>query len=426
MSNRDPQLMNSEPEAAENVPAEWAGGLRYVARQPILDLRGRVHAYELLFRAGPETAFRGDGDVATRTMLDNTVMFGLDRLTAGLPAFVNCTREALTESLVDVLPPSMTVLEVLETLEPNPELIAACRQLKAAGFRLALDDFVWEPRFEPLIELANYIKVDIAATPAYQRRELMQRLKGKAIAMIAEKVETQQEYQQAKAEGFTLFQGYFFCRPILMKNRNIPANRLFHVQILQLLHKDPIDLHQLSDLLKKDTSLTYRLMRLVNSPICAMRQEVRSIETALVVVGEDAFRRIATLAVTSEMNSTQSMEILRMAFVRGRFCELAAGLCGLDSTEQYLMGMFSMLPAMLRVSIEDLAPSLPMREDIRGALIGQPLRERCLLQWVESTERGQWAECDKVIEEWSLPSEEIVRCYAEAITWSEEALQSVR
>jgi len=426
MSSRDPQFLNSESESTENVPADWAGGLRYVARQPILDLRGRVHAYELLFRAGPEAAFRGDGNVATRTMLDNTVMFGLDRLTAGLPAFVNCTREALTESLVDVLPPSMTVLEVLETLEPNPELIQACRQLKAAGFRLALDDFVYEPRFEPLIELANYIKVDINATPAYQRKELMQRLKGKAIAMIAEKVETQQEYQQAKAEGFTLFQGYFFCRPILMKNRNIPANRLFHMQILQLLHKDPIDLRQLSDLLKKDTSLTYRLMRLVNSPICAMRQEVRSIETALVVVGEDAFRRIATLAITSEMNSSQSMEILRMAFVRGRFCELAASFCGLDSTEQYLMGMFSMLPAMLRISIEDLAPSLPMREEIRGAMLGEPVRERCLLEWVECTERGKWADCDKAIEVWNLPSEEVVRCYAEAITWSEEALQSVR
>jgi hypothetical protein len=130
---------------AQGVQPEIAGGLRYVARQPILDLRGRVHGYELLFRNGPEAAFRGDGNLATRTMLDNTVIFGLEKLTGGLPAFVNCTTEALTEALVDVLPPSMTVLEILETSSRRLSLIEACRRLKAEGFRLALDDFVWKP-----------------------------------------------------------------------------------------------------------------------------------------------------------------------------------------------------------------------------------------------------------------------------------------
>jgi len=425
MISRAAESVKTESLIVGRVPVEYAGGLRYVARQPILDLRGRVHAYELLFRAGPEAAFRGDGDMATRTMLDNTVMFGLDKLTAGLPAFVNCTRESLTDQLVEVLPASMTVLEILETLEPTPELIAACHQLKKAGFRLALDDFVYSPKFDPLIELANYIKVDFVVSSAQERRELMARVQGKAITMIAEKVETPQEYQQARAEGFTLFQGYFFCRPILMKNRNIPANRLFHIQILQMLHEDPLDLHQLSDLLKKDTSLTYRLMRLVNSPICAIRQEIRSIETALLVVGEGTFRRIATLAITTEMNSGQSLEILRMAFVRGRFCELASDLCGMNSTEQYLLGMLSMIPAMLRVSIDDLVPQLPLREDIRGALLSHEVKERCLLHWLECTERGDWAQCDSIMQVFGLRPEELVRCYSEAMIWAEEALATV-
>src|ERR1700677_3893605 len=142
--------------------ASGSGLLRYVARQPILDRNARVHGYELLFRAGPEAGFRGNGDIATRTMLDNTVIFGLEKLTGGLPPFVNCTRESLTEELVNVLPPSMTVLEILETLEPTPELITACRKLKDAGFRLALDDFTWEQKFDALVELADYIKVDFS------------------------------------------------------------------------------------------------------------------------------------------------------------------------------------------------------------------------------------------------------------------------
>ena len=164
------------------------------------------------------------------------------------------------------------------------------------------------------------------------------RLEGATVALLAEKVETQEEYQRACDEGFTLFQGYYFCRPVLMENRKVPSNRLSHIEILQLLRGDSIELKKLTRLVKRDASLTYRLLRLVNSPMCAVRQEVNSIQSALLAVGEDAFRRIATLAITSELNGDQPEEILRMAFVRGRFCEVAAGMCGLDPTEQYLLG----------------------------------------------------------------------------------------
>ena len=152
----------TKPQCPVVAPSDLGDGLRYVARQPILDLRGRVHGYELLFRNGPEAVFRGDGDLATRTMLDNTVIFGLDRLTCGLPAFVNCTREALIDNLVRVLPSGMTVLEILENIDPTPDLLQACRNLKAAGYRLALDDFTWRPGIEPLVEMADYIKVDFS------------------------------------------------------------------------------------------------------------------------------------------------------------------------------------------------------------------------------------------------------------------------
>jgi EAL and modified HD-GYP domain-containing signal transduction protein len=416
--------------AAQVIPAkspevalpELAGGLRYVARQPIMDLRGRVHGYELLFRAGPEAAFRGDGDNATRTMLDNTVIFGLEKLTAGLPAFVNCTRESLTGELVNVLPPSMTVLEILETLDPTPGLIAACRKAKALGFRLALDDFVWKPNLEPLVELADYIKVDFTLLDAAGRETLRRRLGGVTVALVAEKVETQEENQQACSEGFTLFQGYYFCRPILLKNRKVPANRISYIEILQLLQCESIDMRKLGRLVKRDASLTYRLLRLVNSPVCAVRQEVSSIEAALVLVGEEAFRRIATLAIASELNANQPPEILRMAFVRGCFCELAAGLCALERAEQYLLGMFSLLPAMLRISMADLAPALPLREKIREALLGTVSLESSLLRWAECYERGDWVKCDAIAQSYGLNQDELMRCYGEAVVWAEAAL----
>ncbi len=398
-------------------------GLRYVARQPILGLRGRLHGYELLFRDGPGVAFGGDGDLATRTMLDNSVIFGLERLTGGATAFVNCTRESLTEALVDVLPPGMTVLEILETLEPTTAVVEACRRLKTAGFRLALDDFTWKPELEPLVELADYIKVDFRMTGSEERKKLLQRLSKYAVALIAEKVETHDEYEEARAEGFTLIQGYYFCRPVLLRNRSVPANRLSQIEILRLLQDDSIDLRKLSQLVKKDASLTYRLLRLINSPLFAMRQEVSSVLDALIAIGEDAFRRIATLAITGELNSGRPEEILRMAFVRGRFCELAAGFCALNPTEQYLLGLLSLLPAMLQRPMEELTAALPLREEIRQALNGKHVPEGCLLAWVVSHEHGDWEAGDAIAETHDLQQEHLEHSYAQAIVWAESALR---
>jgi EAL and modified HD-GYP domain-containing signal transduction protein len=413
------------PRGSDSADADLAGGLSYVARQPILDGRGRVHGYELLFRSGPDAVFKGEGDLATRTMLDNTVIYGLERLTSGLPAFVNCTAESLTGNLVHVLPSSMTVLEILESLEPTPELIDACRKLKASGFRLALDDFTWKPKFDPLVDLADYIKVDFTVSGAEERKSLIRRLKGNAVALLAEKVETQEEYKEALSEGFTLFQGYYFCRPVLLTNHKVPANRFFQIEILQLLRDEDLNLQKLTRLVKRDASLTYRLLRLVNSPVCAIRQEVRSIETALMIVGEETFRRIATLAITSELGANQPAEVLRMAFMRGRFCELGASDCKLGPAEQYLLGMLSLLPAMLQRPMEELTPALPLSHEIREALNGKANRERTLLAWLEGHEHANWLECDALVQVHGLNQDRLLSWYGDAVQWAEAALRSV-
>jgi EAL and modified HD-GYP domain-containing signal transduction protein len=406
-------VAQSEPEDA----------LRFMARQPILDSQCMVHGYELLFRAGPVPAYSGSSDFATRTMIDNTVMFGLEKLTAGLPAFVNCTSDSLTAGLVDVLPLGLTVLELLETVEPTPEVIAACRRLKDIGYRIALDDFVWRPELAPLVELADYIKVDFVHAEAAERQALLKRLKGSPARWVAEKVETQEKYKEACAEGFTLFQGYYFCRPLLFKYRKIPANQSSHIQILELLQHDPLDINLLSELVKRDASLTHRFLQLVNSPLYPIRERVRSLQAALLLVGDDTIRHVATLAITSEFNAKQPKEVLRMAFVRARFCELAAGLSALERPEQYLLGMFSLLPAMLQIPMADLVPALPLREKIREALQGGVGVESSLLRWVEAYERGDWVSCDTIAHAYSLNQQDTARCYAMALVWADEALQ---
>jgi EAL and modified HD-GYP domain-containing signal transduction protein len=396
--------------------------LRYIARQPILDLQGKVYGYELLFRSGYEKVFSADGEFATKTMIDNTVLFGLERLTGSLPTFVNCTAEALIREQVSLLPPRMTVLEILETVEPVPELIQTCRHLKSLGFRLALDDFVWKPSLEPLIVIADYIKIDFILSGAAERHRMLARLKGSPAVLLAEKIETQQEYQRANAEGFTLFQGYYFCRPTLLTGRKVPANQISHLELLRLLQQTPLDVRQASEAVKRDAAIAYRLLRLVNSPACAIRQEVCSISAALIALGEDVFRRIATLAIASELNAGQPAEILRMAFVRARFCELVAAASGLYTLEPYLMGMFSMLPAMLRAPMEEILSALPLCKQIRSALLGEPNQERTLLSWLEANEQGDWQRCDAVALEQGLDPEQLYRYLTDAIEWAELSL----
>ena len=403
---------------------EQAGELRYVARQPILDLHGAAQGYELLFWNGHKPTTRGKGELATRTMLDNTVVFGLDELARGLPAFVNCTADSLTEEWVKVLPPHMTVLELPSGAEPTPSLLAACRKLKASGFRLALADFTGIPEYRYLVDLADYIKVDIHKVSALTRGNLLRWLTGFAASLVAQNVETQEQYGQVCKEGFDLFQGYYFCRPEPLTNHKIPGNRLVHLEILEDLQNDPMDLQRLSQLVMCDASMAYRLLRLVNSPVCAMRQEVTSIQSALMLVGDATFRRIAMLAIATDFNTHQPAEILRMAFERGRFCELAAPLCGLTPSEQYLIGMVSLFPAMLRIVMEDLVRLLPLRETARDALLGRDIPEGMLLHWIVCHEHGDWAECDAVVRSSGMSHEQAMRCHAMAVEWAEAALKS--
>lgn len=407
----------ASPQEPQTASQTIAGEMRCITRQPILDENHRVHGYQVDFDLGASAVDRGGGVQAVRTVLDDAVILGIDRFTNGLPAFVTCSAESLLEEWVAVLPPGMTVLEVPAALEPSPRLIDSCRKLREAGFKLALTGFTWEQMPHPLFEMIDYIKADLSDLDSAGCDRLQKSVADNATLMVAENVETQEDFRKARSEGFTLFQGYYFCKPEHVESARVPANRLFHLDILRQLYKDPLDLKKITPMVLRDASLTYRLLRLVNSPVYAMRQEVRSIESAIMVVGDTAFRRIAALAILSEFNAQQPPEILHMALVRARFCELGAKLCGLDPDEQYLLGMISLLPAMMRCPMETLAPELPLRDEIRRALLGEESRERCLLGWIECHERNDQAAWNAIADAHGLNQQRLVQYYIDAVVW---------
>lgn len=392
-----------------------------VARQPVLNLKGRLHAYELTLRAMGDVPQDSSSETAVKALLDDTLLFGLERFTNGFPAFVACSAESLLGQWVQVLPANLTILAIPERLDPVPSLVDACHKLKSLGFQLALDDYTGGGH--PLLGLVDYVCVDFSR-PAGGRDALRARLAPESATLMAKRLQTEEEYQQARREGFTLFQGDYLFRPALMKNRKVPANRLAHFEILRLLYRDPVDLRKLADVVMRDPSLAYRLLRLVNSPICALRQEVRSVESALIVVGIDTFRRFATLAILSDANPSQPPEVLQTAFLRGRFCELGARLARQDDSEQYLLGLFSLLHVMLRIPMHELTPSLPLREEVRHALEGAENRERCLLSWLENHENGEWDACDRIAQTHRINRDRLVHCYGQAVSWAYDVVRS--
>jgi len=403
---------------------ESAGEVRYTARQPVLDVNQCVHGYELRLQMDTEEVSGGNDMDATRTILDDAVLFGIDRLSSGLPAFVRCSADALTDQMVSVLPPALTVLEVSARLEVTPQLAAACGELKKAGFKLALVDFTGKMGQHPLLDLMSYVRVDVSNLATMTNGSLRQRLRAAQIELVAHQVETQQDYRKACAVGFTLFQGYYFCRPEVIGNSKVPSNRLLHFELLRELSKDPLDLKGLCPLVARDASLTYRLLRLVNSPLYAVRQEVRSIESAILLLGDRTFHRIAMLAIFSELNAQEPPEILHMALVRARFCEQAAGLRGLDANEQYLLGMFSLLPAMMRQPMEKLAAELPLRNEIRQALMGTKNSDSCLLSWIEAHERDDQATREAIGKTYCLNQQSLMEHYLGALLWDASARRS--
>jgi c-di-GMP phosphodiesterase len=414
------QMAAQSPSAAnpETPDLAWTGQMSTVARQPIMNLNGRLHGYELLFR---QPADEGHDEAAIGSLLDESVIVGFERLTNGFPGFVNCTAQSLTGQLVKFLPPRMTVLCIAESLDSQPAVVEACRNLKAQGFRLALDRF--SGGTHPLLELADYVRVDLCGSaPASAELQALSRVD--SVATIAKNVATQEDYRSAAAQRFTLFQGDYLFRPSFLQNRKLPANRLFHFEILRNLYRDSVDVRKLAQLVQRDASLTFRLLRLVNSPVCAIRQQVRSVETAIIIVGIDNFRRFTTMAVLGEVSADHPPEILRTALMRARFCDLGARHCRLDSSEQYLLGLLSLLPAMLRIPMNEITPTLPLRDEIRQALEGATNRERCLLDWLEHHEQGDWAGCDAIAEAQRLNQQKLVRFYGDALLWSETAIQS--
>jgi c-di-GMP-related signal transduction protein len=396
-------------------------GQRFVARQPIFDRTQKVFGYELLFRDGLENCFSAEPNAASRSTLDTSLFFGLNTLCGGRMAFVNCTRDTLLKDLVTLLPPQETVVEILETVEPGDRVIAACKRLRGAGYLIALDDFAPNDPRSSLCEYADVLKIDFRATRIEERAGLMRRF-GNGRKMLAEKLETPQEFRQARDMGFSLFQGYFFRRPEILMAREVPANKLHYVWLLELVCRTELDLSELEKRIKEQTAICYRLLRYLNSPLFGFSLEIKSIRHAMAILGERELRRWIRLVVAVSAAEQTCSELVVTALARARFCELLATRLK-SGDDLFLMGLLSAMDAVLEVHMEVLVTQVPVDKEIKAALLGQQGTLRPIYQLMLAQESAEWERSSALAKQLNLSDEEVSQDWWQGLQWAEQAVK---
>ncbi|QJW45830.1 HDOD domain-containing protein [bacterium BFN5] len=366
-----------------------------VARQPIFNTSRKVIAYELLFRRENQPIYDGtDGDKATEEVLVNSFLtIGMDVLTGGKPAFINFTDNGLKSGIAELLPSNLLAVEILETVEPDDSVLAACRNLKQQGYRLVLDDFVFRPGYEPLIELASMIKVDFLITPTGERAKVIQQFGGRAdLKFLAEKVETEQDFQEAVRLGYSYFQGYFFSKPVIIARKNIPFARLSAFQLLKAVNAPVFDLSQVESIIREEVAFSYQLFKYINSSTFGFRQEINSIRQALVLLGQRELQKWSSLIALRTMGQEKPPELLTASLLRAHFSELIAHHLKLGSmaADSFLTGLLSLMDAVLDQPMAEIVTELPLQKEINAALIGNSNVYRDILNLCIAYERAEW------------------------------------
>jgi EAL and modified HD-GYP domain-containing signal transduction protein len=396
----------------------------YIGRQPIFDVNLRVMGYELLYR--PHDGTRAgviDGDQATSQVILNSFMeIGLQKLVGPHYAFINLTRNFILNS--DLLPSEkdQVVLEVLENIDVDEPLVQGIRALAAKGYRIALDDFVFHDNLCPLVEIADIIKIDLRALDPPTLEEHVKILSEYPVKLLAEKVETHEELELCRQLGFEYFQGYFLCCPRTIKGRRLPGNRINTLRLMAKLQDPANSLSDLESIIAQDVTLSYKLLRYINSAAFLGRKEINSIRHAIVYLGTKTIKNWATLIALAAIDDKPS-ELITTALIRGRMCESLAESLGKEDTQSaFTVGMFSVLDALLDRPLQALIEELPFSIQIREALLHHQGPYGQILQSTIAYDRGDWEHincCDQVEER------KISDIYLGALQWAEETMSNV-
>ncbi|MEQ2868677.1 EAL and HDOD domain-containing protein [Selenomonas noxia] len=403
----------------------------FIGRQAILDQKKNVYAYEILFRSGLKNAFDPslDGNVATQSVMVNTMLdFGMKKLVSDKKAFINFTEKNLLNRAPQLLPADSIVVEILETVQPTPAILEAVQELKDEGYKIALDDFVLLPGYEPLIDMADIIKVDFRITEDPEERKRLREILPGHVRLLAEKIETEEEFHQALEYGYVLFQGYFFCKPVVLHKKKLTSNALSQIRLLKEVNRQDFDFSAIINVISSDTNLVHKLLTYINSVGIGLTYHISNLRQAAVLLGSGGMRRWVTLISLQTFSEDKPPELFTISLLRAKFCELIAHEIkrpDLTPDTGFLLGMFSLLDVLLSQPMEEVLKEVGLSSELNAALLGEDNILRHVLDLVIAYEQGDW---DKVIaccRRENIPVEHLQPCYDEVLKWY-NTLQTVR
>ncbi len=323
-----------------------------------------------------------------------------------------------------VLPKDQIVVEILENIAPEKGIISACRKLKDMGYVLALDDFVFEDRYMPLIKIADIIKVDFSLSDYDEQKKLFANPELEHIKFLAEKVETQEDYDNAKEMGYSYFQGYFFAKPMIISSKDIPGNKLVFLHILHEINKKEVSFSKIENTIKQDVSISYKFLRLINSAFFSFNSKITSIKQALVLLGINEFRKWISLIIMKDMGEDKPEELLVISVIRAKFCEQISGKIGLaeNETDLFFMGLFSMIDTFIGRPMNEILEKLPLYNETEDALLGKDCLFHDVLSLIIAFECVDWDAVTTYSAKLGVDQFEVSELYYQAIQWGHDIL----
>ncbi|WP_421132664.1 EAL and HDOD domain-containing protein [Alteromonas sp. A079] len=394
----------------------------YIARQPIFDAERSVYAYELLFRSGEENCFPDiPPDEATSKILTSThLSLGIEEITGDKKAFINFHRDTLMFRFPTSLDASKVVIEVVETVDVDDALVAACKHIRGLGYPIALDDYDMHGKWDAFIPFTSVVKIDTTEIAHEKIPALIERFHQHKIKLVAERIETYEEFRKFKDMGFDYFQGYFLAKPEIVRHRKLGPSSLTMMELLTLSSQPKLNFEEVNRIIERDPSLTYLLLRFINNPLINKRNKITSLKHALTFMGEVEVKKFISLLALANLSDGQPNELMHMALVRAKFCEYVflSNKSGENPLTGFLTGLLSLLDAMMEQTIEELVSKVPISEDVKKALCGQPGLLKDSLTVAKYFERANWTGIKRFSAKYNVKQTTLHEYYNQAIKWA--------
>ena len=398
----------------------------FLARQGIYDRKSNIIAYELLYRNSDKNIFPShvDEGYSTVKLMSNIAMVGIYEITNGRKAFINYPEKIIKTELTTFFPKENIVIEVLESVELTEEIIKSLKALKEMGYEIALDDVVNVERIDGFIEVIDLIKIDFKSTDKEMRKAIVDKIKKYNIRLLAEKVETEEEYKEAYENNYDYFQGYYFNKPFLLKDNDMSINKRIYSQMIREPLKEDFEINKIEELMKSDTTLAYKLLKFLNCGYFGFLVQIKSIRQAIALLGRNQLRRWTLLIAVSEVSDDD--ESINKTIIRGRFCEIIQEEIEKEKSQKaFLVGLFSNLDVSMNKEMDTILKGINLDREIIEALTGKDNILKDILDLIKSYERLDLYEITRICSKLNIKKETLAMKYIECLKWANELLDNI-